>query len=94
MGGYLSHVLASLCKGLLTEGGGSEARDLQPRQELKWCRDWNWDFDCGLLAGESGEAAAGADVGEGFMETVGVQASKWLQSDLAEFDTWIEGNQY
>ena len=47
-----------------------------------------------MLAGESGEAAAGADVGEGFMETVGVQASKWLQSDLAEFDTWIEGNQY
>ena len=30
-GCYPSHVLASLCKGLLTEGGGSEARDLQPR---------------------------------------------------------------
>ena len=81
-------MLASLCKGLLTEGGGREARDLQPREQLSLPND----FDSALPAGEWDEAAVEAGVGEGFMETLG-QASKPLQRDLAEFETWTEGNQ-
>ena len=45
-----------------------------------------------MPGGEWDKAAVEAEVGEGFMETLG-QASKSLQSDLAEFETWTEGNQ-